>query len=293
MIEDIKLAPGLAVIRYKSVGGKGNAVIRAEVPPASRGALTLLTDPTAPDEALAEAGDCWVVQCLRPAVLSLNIESAQPGVQARGSVVVDYLTDRKDKVAASGSARGGKALREEPPRQRPSAPRFSASQDLRLMAHVSNNGDTFAEAGEWLRGDGRQDAIEGLQLPAHGLGQIMMRDLKTGQVAAPGDYLGSRGQFRPLTGLELWLEEGRRGEVICAEALFDSAGFVEASGASIVVQGAVQDDPLLGIKLWIGGRPQASSGVQMGRGFEDMDPTPQSDRPAERKTTGRMKIFRR
>ncbi len=34
MIEDIKLEAGLAVIRYKSIGKKGNALITADIPPA-------------------------------------------------------------------------------------------------------------------------------------------------------------------------------------------------------------------------------------------------------------------
>jgi hypothetical protein len=277
MIEEVKLGTGLAVIRYKSIGKKGNAVITADIPPSSRDSLTLLTDPTAPDDALAAPGDCWVVQCRRPSVLSLNIESAQPGAAARGSVVVEYISDQsgQDRSASGEQVR---PTNERQPTNRQRA--FSAHEVPKVMAHVANLGDIFAEAGDWLRGDGRNDSIEGLCMPTSGFAQIMMRDVNSGQTAEPGIYLGSRGQFRSLGAVEMWLEAPARSEELRVEALFKEAGFREASGTSFTLAGIDNRDLLMGIKIW----------------FQVKQDSPRIDSRGSRNVTSgteRMKIFRK
>lgn len=287
MIEDIKLEAGLVVIRYKSIGKKGNALITADIPPSSRGSLTLLTDPTSPDDALAAPGDCWVVQCLRPAILSLNIESTQPNTAARGSVVVEYLTgksqqDRQDRNASGEREKlAPQSINERPAESRS---RVSSMQDVpKIMAHVANLGDIFAEAGDWVRGDGRTDSIEGLCMPTSGFAQVMMRDVNTGQIAEPGVYLGSRGQFRSLGAVEMWLQSPTRSEEIRVEALFKEAGFREASGTSFTLAGIDDRDTLMGLKIWVQAK-RDSSGMETraSRGAHD-----------ESRGSERMKIFRK
>jgi hypothetical protein len=280
MIEDIKLEAGLAVIRYKSIGKKGNAVITADIPPSSRGNLTLLTDPTAPDDVLAAPGDCWVVQCRRPSVISLNIESSQPGAAARGSVVVEYLSDQTGQKRRESRAEvRSRNERLATNRQKT----FSAHEASKIMAHVANQGDIYAEPGDWLRGDGHNDAIEGLCMPAFGYSRIILRDLNSNQIAEPGMYLGSRGQFRSLGGLEMWLENADGAEEICAEALFEEAGLREASGTSVALVGADDQDSLIGLKVWLQ-KKRGSSRVASGSSQRS---------GAENNQTGRIKVFRK
>jgi hypothetical protein len=251
MIEDIKLEAGLVVIRYKSIGKKGNAVITADIPPSSRGNLTLITDPTTPDAALAAPGDCWVVQCRGPAFLSLNIESTQPGTAARGSVVVEYLTGQQSHERNASGEREKRVPKSMDERQPETRSRISRTQDVpKIMAHVANLGDIFVEAGDWLRGDGRNEPIEGLCMPTSGFAQIMMRDVNSGQIAEPGVYLGSRGQFRSLGAVEMWLEAPAQSEEIRVEAFFKEAGLREAAGTSFTLAGIDDRDTLMGLKVW-------------------------------------------
>lgn len=284
MIEDIKLAPGLAIIRYKSVGSKGNAVITADIPPRSRGSLTLLTDPTAHDEALAAPGDLWVIQCRHPSVISLNIESSQPGVAARGGVVVEYLSDQskpKRNIPKEQGMPTPRSINEGLQERRTRIP--SVHETPKIMAHVANHGDIYAELGDWLRGDGRDEAIEGLSLSGSGCDRIMMRDLNSGQIAEPGEYLGSRGQFRSLGRLQMWLENSDQAQEICVEALFEEAGFREASGRSITLAGVDDQDPLIGLKIWF----------QMKRDSPRVASNVSRDARNESSKTERMKIFRK
>jgi hypothetical protein len=284
MIEEVKLGTGLAVIRYKSIGKKGNAVITADIPPSSRDSLTLLTDPTAPDDALAAPGDCWVVQCRRPSVLSLNIESAQPGAAARGSVVVEYLTGQSPQDRSASGEREKLAPNSINERQPETRSRISSTYgEPKIMAHVANLGDIFAEAGDWLRGDGRNDPIEGLCMPTSGFAQVMMRDVNSGQIAEPGVYLGSRGQFKSLGAVEMWLETPSLSEEIRVEALFKEAGFREGSGASFTLAGIDDRDQLMGLKIWF----------QVKRDSQRMNSIASRGARDESSGTERMKIFRK
>ncbi|WP_083099434.1 hypothetical protein [Pseudophaeobacter leonis] len=98
-------------------------------------------------------------------------------------------------------------------------------------------------------------------MPTSGFAQVMMRDLNTGQIAEPGVYLGSRGQFRSLGAVEMWLQSPTRSEEIRVEALFKEAGCREASGTSFTLAGIDDRDTLMGLKIWVQAK-RDSSGME-------------------------------
>ncbi|MEY8881346.1 hypothetical protein [Donghicola sp. XS_ASV15] len=258
MIEDIKLTTGLALIRYEAKGGRSNAIIRAHIPTQSRDNLTLITDPNAQSDVLAEPGDCWVVRCQRPAILSLEIESIHPGEPARAGVMVEYLGEKSAQKWNSSSA--AKRIDYRDRNAASSQYRSEPSYEDRVIAHIANVGDVTVKAGDWARGNGANQTIEGLLLPAENNVNIVVRDANTGQVAHPGQFLGSRGRARPLTRLEIWIDGPDRDQRIEVEALYERAGFCKEVGSAVEISGLDDSDALIGLKLHTAGAEMARSG---------------------------------
>ena len=273
MYEMLSLNPGLILLRYKKQGGQSNAIIRPIIPAESRGAITLLFDPANKDNALTTPGEVCVLRCERPALLRLEITSRQVQVPPRGSIEMEYISQPKRHTFGYQS---DVAQMVQPPEM---------AHVFDYFAHFHLLGDQPGAFGEWLQGDGTSQGIEGLYIkPAPGQPRLMLRDLASGQVAAPGEYLGTRGQFRPLSGLEIWIDDPANTHVVRVEALFRNAGRVEQSGAFLTLRGIEPDDKLLGINLRIAPRlPQHQL---------RSEPIFQSGRVAPA-TTERVKIFRK
>lgn len=249
MIEHLKLGTGLALIRYEGKGARSNAIIRALIPEASRGQLTLMTDPNARGESLGQAGDFWIVRCQRPAVLTLEIEAMNPSEPVRGGVTVEYLGERPSQERNS-------QLDTKPPnysmRSYKSEQKHGLSLEKnRIIAHIAKFGDISVDCGIWLRGDAEDQAIEGLMLPKCGMAGVVLRSVATGQIAQSGEFLGSRGQARPLCGLEIWIDGIENHKRIEAEAIYKKAGFLKASGTKVMLSGLDDFDPLMAVKVSI------------------------------------------
>lgn len=282
MIEDIKLTTGLALIRYEAKGGRSNAIIRAHIPPQSRDKLTLITDPNAKSEVLAEPGDCWVVRCERPAVLTLEIESTHPGEPARAGVMVEYLGEKSVQKWNAQSA--AKRIDYRDRNAASSQYRSEPSYEDHFVAHIANVGDVSVKTGDWARGSGANQPIEGLLLPAENNVNIVVRDANTGQVAHPGQFLGSRGRARPLTGLEIWIDGPERDQRLEVEALYERAGFCKEVGTSVEIAGVDGSDALIGLKVTVAGAEMASSGSFY---------QPQTQSFHEGRRPARSKLFKR
>lgn len=273
MHETLSLNPGLILLRYKKQGGQANAVIRPVIPAESRGAITLLFDPGSRDDALTTPGEVCVLRCDRPALLGLEITSRQPWVPPRGSIEVEYISQPRRQPQGRGAETA------------PSAPAREPAPVLDYFAHFHLLGDQPGAFGEWLQGDGTSQGIEGLCIqPAPGLPRIMMRDRASGQVAAPGEFLGTRGRFRPLTELEIWIDDLASTHVIRVEALFRNAGRVEQSGSFLTLRGMEPDEKLLGINLRVMPRTPLHQSTP--------EPSFQSAR-AQTTRSERVKIFRK
>lgn len=273
MHETLSLNPGLILLHYKKQSGQANAVIRPIIPAESRGAITILFDPGTHNDALTTPGEVCVLRCDRQASLVLEITSNQHLVPPRGSIEVEYISQprRRPETRVTESA--------------PTAARREPIPALDYFAHFHLLGDQPGAFGAWLQGDGTSQGIEGICIqPTPGMPRIMMRDRVSGQVAAPGEFLGTRGRFRPLTELEIWLDELSSEHVIRVEALFRNAGRVEQSGSFLTLRGIEPDEKLLGINLRVQPRqpqPQATA-----------EPSFQSTRRQQLRNE-RVKIFRK
>lgn len=269
MHETLSLNPGLILLRYKMQGGQANAIIRVVVPSESRGTVTLLFDPANRDDALTAPGEICILRCSRACKITLEISSRQQGIPPRGSIEVEYLSQPRRGSNQSPSFRA--------------APVPTVAFDY--MAHFNLLGDQRASFGEWLKGDGTSQGIEGLSLNnSSGQPRIMMRDLVSGQTAAPGEFLGSRGCFRPLTEIEVWIDDLANTNVIHVEAEFRNAGRITQAGSFLTLRGVEPNEKLLAINLRIAPRDVQSAPIRE-QGFRSGRTQPPQNE--------RVKIFRK
>lgn len=291
MRETLGLQPGLIVVRYKKSPGGQNAIIRPTLAdPASR-AAQIVADPLKRDAVLESPGDCFVVRCTAPARLHIDITSAIPGQQARGSVTVEYLTSQQLSSAAQAGGGAQMAPASALPNQAPEA------ATLRYVGHVSYWGDVHAQHGEWIGGPDRPMPIEGVMVDAQSAGAqgIRLKDVQTGRIAQAGEFLGSRGQSNPLRGVEIWLEGQNDGTELHVEALFRDAGRIEKRGRFVAMVGASLSDVLLGLRISLASSPlqthgSAPFGGQTPYGTPPPEQPRMSGAPERRE---RSKIFRR
>jgi hypothetical protein len=267
MYETLSLNPGLVALRFIRQGGaQHNAVIRPVVLPEFEDDVVILFDPGAQDDALSHPGDLCILRCARVVKVGLEITSRQPGVPPRGSIEVEYLTRAAPPsiAPARGAARGA-----PPPHD--------------VHAHFNMLGDRYARFGDWLEADAASAGIEGLTLAANpDLPRILMRDRESGQLAGPGEYLGTKGRFRPLTDIEIWIDGGPATHLLQVEAQFRNAGRVTQGGAFLSLRGLGDDERLLGLNLRVVARTQPAAAP---------DPTPPAPPAGDRPE--RVKIFRK
>lgn len=269
MYETISLNPGLVALRFirQSGGVPHNAVIRPIVLPEFEDDVVILFDPAAQDDTLTHPGDVCILRCARVVKIGLEITSRQPGAAPRGSIEVEYLTrgTRQSLAPARGAGRGA-----PPPHD--------------VHAHFSMLGDRYARFGDWLDADAPSEGIEGLTIAANpALPRILMRDRESGQLAGPGEFLGSRGRFRPLTDIEIWLDGGPSGHLLQVEAQFRNAGRVTQGGAFLSLRGLGDDERLMGLNLRLVERAQPATPAQQ----------PQTPAPPAGDRPERVKIFRK
>lgn len=226
MYEKIRLSPGLLVLRLASPkDGKTNAALRPIVPLASRGAINLMFDPGTPTGILTRTSNICVIRVARPAVLLLEITAAHGSGEPRGGIELDYLVHSEEVDA-------------DPPSM------------ADFTVYVDQSGDRPARFGDWVGDEAGERAIIGAMLPQRLIGpRIMLKDPRSDQIAAPGEFLGSRSGFRALSALQIWIDEPDGRYWLKAQADFARAGRVEAVGSALFLQGTGEDDRLIRLCL--------------------------------------------
>lgn len=270
MYETLSLNPGLIALRFIRQGGaQPNAAIRPVVPPEFEDDVVILFDPGAQDDALSHPGDLCILRCARVVRIELEITSRQPGIPPRGSIEVEYLTrtSRQSIAPARGPGRGA-----PPPHD--------------IHAHFSMLGDRYARFGDWLEADAESEGIEGLTIAATPSNlRILARDRESGQLAAPGEFLGSKGRFRPLNDIEIWIDGGGATHLLQVEAQFRNAGRVTQGGAYLSLRGFGENERLLGLNLRVVERTQPAA--------QPAAPQPTPPAPPAGDRPERVKIFRK
>ena len=236
MYQTVKLKPGLLTLTFVAPAeGKANALIRPVVPPASRQAISLMFEAGNVSGALTAPGEFCVIRCGRLAVLGIEITASQAGVQPCGGIELHYLSNRGPDPASDEAAGADYIL------------------------HLSGYGDRPARFGSWAGGNTPEQAVGGLMMRARtGRPRIMAQDPATGQIAGPGDFLGSRGGFRPLSELLLWIDEPDGRSRLAVEAEFAETGRVTAAGTMVSLHGSGPSDRLLQLNLTLQQMPTES-----------------------------------
>lgn len=248
MQEKVRLNPGLALIRYDADGHRNyNAQIEVDLPPG----VFAVFDPTCDGAVLAHPGQCAVVRCETPTTISLRVKSTAMDRPTRGSVSIEYIPTYR------GDARRGHGRNAEQMGQSGMsagvAGASGGSNAVSIIGHIANLGDNKVSGGQWLGAAGAKSPIEGFQInwPRCPVGvKLMQCDLSSGQTCQAGDFLGSRGQAKPMSGFELWLE-GRVPEELSlsVEAVFERRGTVKKQAKWVEMTGADAMDPLIALKF--------------------------------------------
>ena len=227
MYETIKLQPGIVKLMFVApVNEVANALIRPIIPPESRQAISIMFEAGNVTGALAEPGEFCLIRCGRAAVLGVEISAQQAGTQPRGGIELDYL-----------SLRGPDPL-----------PGEATGADY--VVHLAGHGDRPARFGAWASGDTVEQPIAGLMIRNRlGRPRIITQDPATDQIAQPGDFLGSRGGFKPFCELRLWIDEPDGRNRLKVEADFAEAGLVNATGTMVSLHGAGPSDKLMRLKI--------------------------------------------
>lgn len=248
MKQNINLKPGLFLLKYDDANGEANAIISASVSDYYTHDVKIILDPTCGSEPLKKVGDFFVVQCLRPATLTLNIESRDFGLPAQGGIKLEPLS--RQIARRRGATRKDRSPEfEGHPAPNGKFNRHDQGHDRDVMAHVSNRGDVYVRPGDWLRGGSSEDFIEGLRLPLVDFPKVFLRDLNTGETVSSGAFIGSRGKSRPLGPLEILMDDSSRGQ-ICVEAQYKDFGLIRKYGRKVSLSGSHIRDRLIGIKFW-------------------------------------------
>ncbi|MCB8839373.1 hypothetical protein [Aurantimonas sp. VKM B-3413] len=207
--------------------------------------VAVLAEPGAADNALRRPGQCLVLRASRQIEVEIEIRPFRPGSSLEASVRVEYLTEQapRPRVAAT----------------RPVAPVDTSS--LMLQGHVSRMGDVRVRANQWLAGPQNPGRIEGITLSWDGKPRDL--DLRYGvQMAgmAPdavnavglGEFAGSKGRSRPLTGVlfELSGSASASAELV-VEALFLGGPTLVQRGRRVRLSGASGEEPLVGLRIQV------------------------------------------
>lgn len=255
MYEKLKLNPGILTLRLaKPQAGEINAVVRPIVPVASREAIRLMFQPGNVSGTLTQVDELCVIWCGKTALLVLEITAAQGNGTSNGSVELDYLAFT------------------------PPEPDTDPSPDMTV--YLDRQGDKPAQFGTWVGADEPGHPIAGVMInPRANRPRIMLRDLASGQIAAPGEYLGSTSGFRPLCDFQAWIDapdDRYRLDVLAEYAL---SGRAQAYGTLVTLHGTGPGDTLVRLNIQVA--PLGTSG-------ESPDPM-----APKAKRRDRVRIFRK
>lgn len=249
MYQALKLKPGILTLTYVTPAeGTADAMIRPVVPLGSRHALTLMFEPGNASGALLRPGEFCVIRCGQSTILGVEIEPLSGVGAPRGGIDLTYLSQRGPDPAAS------------------------STRVADYIVHLAGYGDRAARYGTWVGADAPDHPIAGLMVHSRaGVPKLVIQDVATGQTAAPGEFLGSVGAFRPLTDLRLWIDGPTGAHRLHVSADYELAGRLEAGGTMVSLTSAGPADKLLRLQITMqpmrataGISQPASTGIRRG-----------------------------
>jgi len=262
VVSSLYVERGLTVVRYLSSPASADWPTAEVIAPSElRGKVQLVPAPGVRPGFLEGPGACCVVVAETPTVLRVSLSPARLGGSLDAVVKVETLDSGRPASVSELPERAPAAASVFTQRDSARDGRDNGATEYgpAIVAHIARRGDVQVAPGEWVAGPAAPAAIEGLELqPSDRLPQVEVQVLLFGQQrkwtnwVAPGTFVGTRGQSRPLVGIRCRLSPYERERwTLAAEANFLGAARLAREGAEIELVGPFADDPLVGFRLKI------------------------------------------
>ena len=277
-VSALGLERGLYILRYVSAALSHSPVIFVRPSPGFEETVTFLSVPGEQANTLSQPLSFVVIRASEAATIQITVRAREGGNSVEAELKLEPLTDRR--VGDLFKLQQGARSVEKP------IERSASLSNFTLVAHVAMLGDVKAAPGTWIAGPTAPSAIEGLAVSRDGAlaSVIEYQVLAVGQKTwsawgSTGQFLGSRGQKRPLVGVRFRLSDAAVDFNLDVEALFAGSRPVSLQGRQIELRGASGAEPLMGLKL------------DVVRGHQGSQP-PAIAKKSEPAQPGRVRVFR-
>jgi hypothetical protein len=252
---------GIYLLRYVSAANPAPLVF-VRPSPGYESDVQFVSPPDDDSNILSQPHAFIVLRVNAPATIQVTVRARDGSSSCDPELKLEQLTERRVSEIFDRNPVGSST--EEAPIPHPETVMFA------LVAHIAMLGDVRVVAGHWAAGPSAPAQIEGLGVASEGsvADAIEYQVLAAGHRnwtpwAVKGQFLGSRGQKRPLVGLRLRLTDKAPDIRFDVEALFAGSRPLSLSGRLVELLGPSGTEALTGLKVEIirNDRPSASSTV--------------------------------
>jgi hypothetical protein len=238
--QTVTIGRGLFLVRYATAEDAAQPpVVRVSPDPTPNRHIGILLDPNHSEPVLWQPDTCLVVRALAPGKLTVEVMATQDRGSAAAIVRIEPLTQGT-----------------------PTAPLvrlMSEPSGLRILGHVTGQGDQVVNANEWLAGPAAPARIEGIAIEwPDKPGDLEIRyAVKTakpqpasGRPVELGSFAGTRGKAMPIVGVILEMSGSAAANLqFAVEAIFLAAPNLRIVGKRVVASGPTGREPLVGLRL--------------------------------------------
>jgi len=253
---------GIYLLRYVSAAHPA-PVVFVRPSPGYESDVQFVSPPDDDSNILSQPHAFIVLRVNEPATIQVTVRARDGSRSCDAELKLEQLTEPRVREIFDRNPGGSSA-------EEALIPHPAETMSFALVAHVAMLGDVRVVAGHWVAGPSAPAAIEGLGVSPEGsvADAIEYQVLGAGHRnwtpwAAKGQFLGSRGQKRPLVGLRLRMTDKAPDFRFGVEALFAGSRPVSMSGRLVELLGPCGTEALTGLKVEIirNDRPSESSDV--------------------------------
>jgi hypothetical protein len=245
--QTVTIGRGLFLVRYATAEDAAQPpVVRVSPDPTPNKHIGILLDPNHSEPVLWQPDTCLVVRALAPGKLTVEVMATQDRGSAAAIVRIEPLTQGTPTAPLVRANARLKSLMSEP-------------SGLRILGHVTGQGDQVVNANEWLAGPAAPARIEGIAIEwPDKPGDLEIRyAVKTakpqpasGRPVELGSFAGTRGKAMPIVGVILEMSGSAAANLqFAVEAIFLAAPNLRIVGKRVVASGPTGREPLVGLRL--------------------------------------------